>query len=106
MPHPDLLLEHVDFCKKSYNLLDMDEEKWKNIIQVVKAEQITTIKIPEIDDPNHPCIKEIFSLPRQDNNIAGGVNSFTYLLEELIDNIYQHSAFKYANVTIRQFSNK
>lgn len=26
MPHPDLFLEHIDFCKKFYNFLAMDEE--------------------------------------------------------------------------------
>lgn len=107
MPHPDLLLEHIDFCKKSYNFLAMDEEKWENMIQNLKErEQIRIIKIPEIDNPNHPQLKEILNLPRKYKNIAGGTNSFGYLLEELVDNIYQHSAFEYANVTLRQFTNK
>ncbi len=107
MAHPDLLLEHIDFCKKSYNFLSIDEEKWENILTIIKKEeQIRIITIPEIEDPNHPNLKEIFSLPEQDKNVAGGENSFSYLLGELIDNVYQHSAFEYANVTLRQFSNK
>lgn len=82
MTHPDLLLEHIDFCNKSYNFLGIDEKKWENILNIAKKEeQIRIIIIPEIEDPNHPNLKEIFSLSRQDNNIAGGIKISPIFLE-------------------------
>jgi len=59
-------------------------------------------RLPTNQEKAKNILQQIFSLPDIGND-CGGEQAFKYLISELVDNIYQHSCFRFANIMAQKY---
>jgi hypothetical protein len=77
---------------------DQDQQKLKSTLSAVQS--VMNIDIGRVDiSPDQNNDTELFSTIMKNNNSGnyGGDDAFMYIVEELIDNVYQHSRFLYGS---------
>ena len=64
---------------------------------------VPIIRLPDDQKQSDDAFQRIYQLQQNDAKVCGGVQTFKYIIEELVDNIYQHSSFTHALVMMQKY---
>ena len=64
------------------------------------------IEVPRNQHQSNIFFHSVCQFTNNDENLSGGVNAFVYIVEELVDNMYQHSDFTHALVMAKNIQVK